>query len=156
VRYELRRVILTIAAAVAGATASNLFRTSHASAVATERPPQARRPAPQPVRFDTKADVERIALSEVFGAATDQPESPFAVATTAPEPPRHPTITLRGIVGGPPWLALVDSGSPGGATVILQRGDRFAGARVQSVSQSTVIVRRRDSTLTLSLTEKWR
>lgn len=76
-------------------------------------------------------------------------------ASPAPPKPSHPALALAGIVGGPPWAALVE-GIPGreGATVV-RAGDTLGGLRIRAVGRDTVIVRGADTTWKLVLKRPW-
>jgi hypothetical protein len=65
-------------------------------------------------------------------------------------PPLRPTLTLRAIVGGPPWQAIVDGipGEPNGAVV--GRGDVFGRIAVVAVKRDTVLLRGSDTTWILT------
>lgn len=155
-RLWWRRLALALAAGSLGAFASSQRRTAHSLTLNVSKPADARRPEPRLTEINWAATVARVAESAAFGPASETVDQVVIAPVSPNEVPRLPPIILRGIVGGPPWLAVVDSGGTGGSAVILQRGDRFAGARIQSISRTAIIVRRRDSTLTLSLTDKWR
>jgi hypothetical protein len=63
----------------------------------------------------------------------------------------RPAFVLRGIMGGPPWQALVD-GIPGqaGATIVTA-GATFDRLRVRSVLRDTVVIEGPDTTWTLTM-----
>jgi hypothetical protein len=78
--------------------------------------------------------------------STNQPQSTMPVPTT----PR-PNLLLRGILGGPPWDAIID-GVPGReGAVVLRAGQTVNGLAVRSVGRDTVIIRGADTTWTLFL-----
>jgi hypothetical protein len=94
----------------------------------------------------TKSDPFRISrepASVAFGIASQQQEA-------APSAPR-PILVLRGIVGGPPWQAIIDGipGTPAGS--VLKAGATFDKYVIRSVSKDTVIVRGPDTTWHLTL-----
>ncbi len=73
----------------------------------------------------------------------------------APRPPK-PALVLAGIVGGPPWQALIE-GLPGrDGAVLLRQGDRIGEFRVRAVGSDTVIVQGQDTIWKLVLKEPWR
>lgn len=85
--------------------------------------------------------LSRTPASVRFGRAKD---------ATAPAESR-PTLTLRGIVGGPPWQAVVD-GIPGVAEgTVVRTGSLFDRYRVISVSRDSVIVLGPDTTWRLTM-----
>jgi hypothetical protein len=71
-----------------------------------------------------------------------------------PRPPR-PALALAGIVGGPPWEALLE-GIPGreGSTLV-RRGDTLGGLRVRSITKDTVRIIGMDTTWTLTVRRAW-
>lgn len=103
---------------------------------------------------DTIPDaVTRIVERNIFQprgtAATVSIGEVTSVATT-PAPPR-PILSLLGIVGGPPWSAIV-AGVPGrDGAVVMRLADTLSGLRIATIRRDTVVVRSRDTTWTLSL-----
>ncbi len=100
--------------------------------------------------------VQLVVLADPWGtgfvleddaAAWEQP------AQTAMPPA---TLTLRGIVGGPPWTALVE-GLPGSNnTLAVATGDTSGLWKVVVVSRDTVVVRAAGSSVTLSVSRSWK
>ena len=77
--------------------------------------------------------------------------------TGPPPPPRppRPPLAVTGIVGGPPWEALVE-GIPGRAgSVLVRRGDTLSGLRVRSISKDTVRITGMDTTWKLPVRKAW-
>ena len=75
----------------------------------------------------------------------------------APAP--RPVLVVTGIVGGPPWEALVD-GIPGRpASVVVRRGDAFGDSTgrlvVRRVGPDTVVIAGMDTTWTLTVRRAW-
>lgn len=76
------------------------------------------------------------------------------VPSPAPRPPR-PTLAVTGILGGPPWEALLE-GVPGRqGSVLVRRGDTLGGLHIRSVTKDTVWIRGMDTTWVLSLRRVW-
>ena len=75
-----------------------------------------------------------------------------------PPPPQRspkPALSLAGILGGPPWEALVD-GIPGReGSVLIRRGERLGDLTVRSVSRDTVIIAGQDTVWRLTLKKAW-
>jgi hypothetical protein len=71
----------------------------------------------------------------------------------AATPTFRPTLVLKGIVGGPPWQAVIDGlpGQPAGTVV--KAGSVFDKLTVRSVTRDTVVVQSPDSTWRLTLTK---
>ncbi len=84
-------------------------------------------------------------------------EVPYTRARTvmlpnAPQPPRiRPTMVVKGIIGGPPFQAVVDGipGAPPGTVV--RNGSTFDQLTVRSVTRDSVIVQGPDTTWRLGL-----
>lgn len=80
-----------------------------------------------------------------------------ALESGPPPPPRppRPTLAVAGIIGGPPWEALIE-GVPGRqGSVLVRRGDTISGLRVRSVGRDTVHITGMDTTWTLSVRRAW-
>jgi hypothetical protein len=72
----------------------------------------------------------------------------------AARPPR-PNLVLRGIVGGPPWGAILD-GLPGrDGSVLVRRGDSLGTLVVRAVGRDTVIIKGADTTWRLTVKRLW-
>jgi len=81
------------------------------------------------------------------GPTVDSPVTPSPSAATAPPL----LLELSGVIGGPPWRAIV-SGIPGReAGVVVRAGDTLGGIRVRTIKRDTVVIRAGDSTMTLIL-----
>ena len=62
------------------------------------------------------------------------------IETQKPQQPPRPALAVSGIVGGPPWIAIL-TGVPGRAgAAVVREGDSFADLVVRSVSQHGVVV----------------
>lgn len=71
-----------------------------------------------------------------------------------PKPPRPP-LSLAGIIGGPPWEALL-VGLPGKeGSLLVRKGDVIDGFRIRSVGRDTVIVQASDTTWRLAVKSPW-
>ncbi len=79
-------------------------------------------------------------------------------APSAPPPPPKPPkprLTVAGIVGGPPWSALLDSVPGRDGSVLVRKGDTLGGLRVRSVGRDTVIVQGADTVWKLIVRRPW-
>ena len=95
--------------------------------------------------------LERRPSGVAYGAA---PEG--ASAAPAPPKPPKPALALAGIVGGPPWVALLD-GVPGrGGSVLVHAGDTLAGLRIRSLGSSSITITGLDTTWKLTLKRPWK
>jgi len=77
-----------------------------------------------------------------------------AAVSTAPKAPAPPLV-LAGIVGGPPWSAVIE-GVPGrDGPVVVHRGDTLAGLRIRDVRRDRAIVSSPDTTWVLTIKRVW-
>ena len=76
-----------------------------------------------------------------------------AVAPPPPVQVVHPTLTLKGIVGGPPWQAVIDGlpGQPSGTVV--SAGSVFDKLVVRVVSRDSVVIQAPDTIWRLTLSK---
>lgn len=103
------------------------------------------------------ASLDTAAKSLVDNDPFDQSRLPttahtVVVSQAAPNAARvRPVLTLRGIVGGPPWRAIVD-GLPGAlpATVV-QVGDTVGGLVVRAIGTGLVTIVSKDTAWKLTL-----
>ncbi len=71
-----------------------------------------------------------------------------------PKPPK-PALTVAGLVGGPPWAALLD-GVPGrDGSVLVHAGDVLGTLHIRRVTLAGVIVSDPDTTWHLTLKHPW-
>jgi hypothetical protein len=84
-----------------------------------------------------------------------RPELDGTPPPSPPPKPPHPVLALAGIVGGPPWEALL-SGVPGrDGTVLVRKGDTLGDLKVRAVGRDTVVVQGADTTWKLTLVRPW-
>jgi hypothetical protein len=102
-----------------------------------------------------------IALSDPFRLERAPSAVPYSAeeerAPVAPPPPKppKPKLALVGIVGGPPWVALLD-GVPGqNGSVLLHAGDTIAGLRVRTLGPNGITITGLDTTWKLTLERPW-
>ena len=82
-------------------------------------------------------------------------ESAAAGAPPPPPKPPKPRIAVAGIVGGPPWSALLDSVPGRDGSVLVRKGDTLSGLRIRSVGRDTVIVQGADTVWRLVVKRPW-
>ena len=148
------------ACAVGGAAAAGIG-WREATRQASGEPARAEAPVPALARpeVDTLyAAVDEATAGNLFrpdrAPADTVPAAPAPSAPpgppTPPAPPK-PALLLRGVLGGPPWDALVE-GFPGKrGSVVVRAGDVIAGLTVRAVRKDTVIVQGADTTWTLTM-----
>jgi len=78
---------------------------------------------------------------------------PYSLRTNslAPVGSTLPVLVLRGIVGGPPWQAIIDGIPEQPSGTVVRSGSVFGVLEIQTVSRDTVVVRAADSTWRLTL-----
>ena len=126
------------------------------AAAAGLRPPVA---APLPRAADTDASLAALVATDPFRAARHP--SPVAykpeLEGAPPPPPRapRPALAVSGIIGGPPWSAVLEGipGREGGAVV--RGGDTLGGLRVRQVTRDTVVITGMDTTWRLIVRRAW-
>lgn len=116
-------------------------------------------PVERPRGDSLLAAAARIAATDPFRLDRRPAAVPFRVelegAPPAAPSPSRPALSLRGVVGGPPWEALVE-GFPGReGSVLVRRGDRVGDLAVRRVAPDTVVISGQDTTWTLTLRKVW-
>ena len=152
-RIEQLLWLATIVVALAGTASSLVMRA----------PPRNAAPAmlqtretPNTLAAARKPDeqLRAILAGNVFRrqrATPDSVVSPPAPATPKPPAPPKPRLVLRGIVGGPPWNAILD-GVPGhDGSYVVTTGDSVAGLKIRSVRRDGATIRGMDTTWILKL-----
>lgn len=133
------------------------------------------RSTPVPATASAAAPIRRVAAEALTAASAviverdpfrleRRPSSvPYApMLEGAPPPvarPPRPVLVVTGIVGGPPWEALVE-GIPGRhASVLVRRGDAFGDSIgrliVQRIAPDTLVITGMDTTWTLTVRKAW-
>jgi hypothetical protein len=111
---------------------------------------------PAPVRPDSDARDEAVVTitdDDLFRAERSAPDESAVVAVGQPMPvrPPKPALSLRGILGGPPWDALIE-GLPGHeGAVVLRAGQRISDITVRAIRRDTVFLQGMDTTWKLTL-----
>jgi len=91
---------------------------------------------------------ERASAEEREGAP-----APGPMAMTAPS--NKPHLVLKGVLGGPPWDAVVE-GVPGReGAVVIRVGESVSGITVRAIRRDTAYVRGFDTTWALPLSRTW-
>lgn len=90
--------------------------------------------------------------SDAGGAGLAGEPSPLEML---PEAVSRPALILSGVLGGPPWEALIE-GVPGREGSILVRpGDSIADLRIRHIAWDTMVVERADSSWTITMKRAW-
>jgi len=120
-------------------------------------------PSPQSVATVSMFDAEQLSAFTQQTVAHDpfrldrRPTDMAAAATsTAPQAPvQRGDLKVKGIVGGPPWQAVL-AGVPGHeGMVVVHAGDTIAGLRVRRVFDTGVILAGPDSLISLTIQHTW-
>ena len=114
-----------------------------------------------------RLDADSIAQAVAYVVANDPFRLSRHPATVAYSPaleglappvearPPRPNLVLRGVVGGPPWSAILD-GLPGReGSVLVRRGDSLGTLIVRAVGRDTVIIKGADTTWRLTVKRTW-
>ena len=130
-------------------------------------PPSLAQSVPGAVSEPRRIDPDSIARAAAYIVANNPfrlSRQPATVAYSpaleglAPPPaarPPRPALVLRGIVGGPPWSAILD-GIPGrDGSVMARRGDSLGTLIVRAVGRDTVIINGADTTWRLTVKRPW-
>lgn len=113
--------------------------------------------APARSSRDARDDaVITITDENLFRAERSSPDESATIALgfagqAAPPKPPKPMLSLRGILGGPPWDALIE-GVPGHeGAVVLRVGQRSGDIIVRAIRRDTVFLQGMDTTWKLTL-----
>ena len=152
--------VLWLASALAAAAGGLSWRRTSSMlaspAVTAGTPAATAAPSPDP-SVDARRSVAVIVTGNVFRRdrrsveVVSPPTGAAAQPIASPPAPPKPRLLLRGLIGGPPWPAVVE-GIPGREQgIVLRAGDTVAGLTVRDVRAAEVIVRGMDTTWTLRL-----
>jgi hypothetical protein len=109
--------------------------------------------APLPTSDSLESAVGDIADRNLFRPERAPPAARAPTPVAAPS--ARPQLVLRGVLGGPPWDAVVE-GIPGReGAVVIQTGETTAGLTVRAIRRDTAYVRGFDTTWALPLTRSW-
>ena len=152
-RIEQLLWIMTIVIAMIAAVGGIVRRDQ--SPVAVPVIPEAQ-PAAKTIASAKSANdrVRAILAGDVFRRERSAPDSAVsAPRPTTPQPtaPPRPRLVLRGLVGGPPWNAILE-GVPGhDGSYVVRTGDSVAGLKIRSVRRDGATIRGMDTTWILKL-----
>lgn len=133
------------------------FELAASAPVAWAPLPEVRRPDADSLLMAS----DRVATADPFRLDRRPADVPFgtpAAASTPPTPganPARPNLALSGLVGGPPWVAILD-GVPGHeGSVLLRAGDTLGGIKVRAVSGTSATISGFDTTWKLTVKHPW-
>ena len=152
-------IALWSVALLCGVTAVAAARAPHPRQLAAQGAPKFRVQRTASTMRDI--DVASISLVDADPFRAARHPSPVEyraeLVGAPPPPPRQakPALSLTGIIGGPPWSAVLD-GVPGrqGSTVV-QQGDTLGGLKVRSLKRDTVVITGMDTTWRLIVRRAW-
>jgi hypothetical protein len=121
-------------------------------------------PTPAPPRIFAADSLARsssyVAENDPFRTSRQPPSIPYSPSLEGLAPPPvarapRPNFILRGIVGGPPWSAIVE-GVPGrSGAALLRKGDSLGDLVVRLVTRDTVVIKGADTTWRLTMRRTW-
>jgi len=102
-----------------------------------------------------EADPFRIERTPAKVAYRPEAENTMPPPAPPPAPPK-PVLVLTGIVGGPPWEAVIE-GLPGReGSVVVRAGQVVAGLSVKEISSAGAVVQGADTVWHLTVRRPWR
>lgn len=151
--WSVASVLLLIAAL--GARRSALYGSDNVPPRVPSTPAVSERRAPSAETSSGVADHDPFRLERHPSPIPYKAELEGVAPPAAPPKPPKPVLVLSGILGGPPWEALIE-GIPGheGSTVV-REGQVISGFTVRSVRRDSVIIRSADTTWRLGLKRSW-
>ncbi|HKW09105.1 MAG TPA: hypothetical protein VJO33_01930 [Gemmatimonadaceae bacterium] len=156
----LERLLWSVAAVAAGIA---VVGARSANRLASSIPVPTLAAAPEPRRYDTDSlanAASSVIQNDPFRLSRQPARVAYAFSSEgqpAPAPVRapRPNLILRGIVGGPPWSAIIE-GIPGrDAGALLRAGDSIATLVIKAVGRDTVIIKGADTTWRLTVRRTW-
>lgn len=88
-------------------------------------------------------------------AAVPYQAGPSPETGGTPPTPAKPPLALAGLIGGPPWAAILE-GMPGQTgSVIARTGDVFGALRVRHIDHDGAVITGMDTTWILTLKHRW-
>jgi len=78
----------------------------------------------------------------------------FVPPPAQPRPPK-PALVLTGMLGGPPWEALIEGIPEHNGALLVHEGDKFGDLRVRAIRRDSVIISSADTTWRLGLKRSW-
>lgn len=158
-RRWIERALWLVAAAATSVTLVVLrAQATSAPGVIVPVLPAALRAAARATADSLEQAVSDVAERNLFrpdrSMADEQSRTPVVGAMAVPMASR-PRLVLRGVLGGPPWDALID-GIPGrDGAVVLRVGQTVAGVTIRAIRRDTVFARAFDTTWALTLGRSW-
>jgi hypothetical protein len=121
--------------------------------------------APQPLADAAAfaAAQRTVTTTDPFRTARRPSAVPFAPGgaedgeeRTPPSRDPVPALVLAGVLGGPPWQAVLQ-GVPGrSGSLVVREGERVEELLISLVTQDSVVVETADTTLVLTVRQPWR
>jgi len=86
-----------------------------------------------------------------------RPELDGVTVAALPPPPKPPKphLAVAGILGGPPWTALLDSVPGRDGSVLVKKGDTLGGLKIRSIGRDTVVIQGTDTLWKLVVKQPW-
>jgi hypothetical protein len=112
----------------------------------------------RPSAYSLREAVDVITRGNLFHperAPVEVVQAPALVLPMGAPPSAKPQLVLRGVLGGPPWDALIE-GVPGReGAVVLRAGETSAGLTLRRIGRDTVVVTGYDTTWKLTVRRPW-
>jgi hypothetical protein len=114
------------------------------------------RPAPDTLALAVGEIADRTLVRPERTSAEQHPSTQLTMPMAMPQPPSSkPHLVLRGVLGGPPWDAIIE-GIPGhDGSVVMRAGQSLGGITVRAVRRDTAYARGFDTTWALPLARSW-
>ena len=148
--------IWMVSAVLIAATGFRVHSEAHTAGASAVVSSSVHSTAAAPSREEITKAVDEVVDGNIFQRERESSPPEQVVKQLAPEPPRPPAppkpqLQLRGVVGGPPWDAVLD-GVPGRqAGVVVRLGEHIAGLGIVALKPDTVVVAGFDTTWTLTI-----
>jgi hypothetical protein len=148
--------IWMVSAVLIVATAFRVHPGAHTVGASAVVPSSVPSTAVAPSREEITKAVDEVVNGNIFQREQESGPPEQVVKQLQPEPPRPPAppkppLQLRGVIGGPPWDAVLE-GVPGRqAGVVVRLGDHVGGLGIVALKRDTVVVEGFDTTWTLTM-----
>jgi hypothetical protein len=148
--------IWTVSAVLIATTAFRVHQEAYAASASAVVSSSLHSTAAAPSREEITKAVDEVVDGNIFEREHESSPPEQVVKQVQPEPPRPPAppkppLQLRGVIGGPPWDAVLE-GVPGRqAGVVVRLGDHVGGLGIVALKRDTVVVEGFDTTWTLTI-----
>jgi len=151
----VEKIFWVLTASALGFAAGGSWRPA-GQVISSLQPRRASLPVPRKVdRKQLRSYAESVVSRDPFRLTRRPPAVAFGAAVpnpqlAAPRPPK-PALRLAGIIGGPPWQAILEGLPAHAGGVVVSAGEQVGEFRIGRVTRDTIIVRGSDTTWILTL-----